>query len=87
MNNILLTTKKGNTTYYLKKGFGNWLLFERVITTDNKNITMKENFSLNTYTKEVYCNRTGVKTMGFKRYLALALRIEKIFKLSSLLDF
>jgi len=81
-----LEIKKGNTTYRLDKGQGSWVIFDRVIQVNKLESSIKECLSVNLDTHEVYCNRTGAETKGFKRYLNLVIRIETLFNLSSLRD-
>ena len=83
--------KTGNTIYQLEKGNGNWFMFTRVIHNPKPkameaNYSIKEDFSINLKTREVYCNRTGRRSYGLKTFLKMVIRIENIFKLSSLLD-
>lgn len=81
------TLVKGNTIYSIANQKNDWFVFTRIINRIEGHSSLLESLSININTYEIYCNRTGKQTFGFKRYLNLVLRIEKIFKLSSLRDF
>lgn len=78
--------KKGKTTYSITKGNNDWLIYQKTIQKTNNHTSIKEDFSINTETHEVYCNRTGKQTFSIKRYFKLINRIGKIFN-KSILEF
>lgn len=81
---VLIKTK-GNTVYKLEKGTERWRIFSRTVKGAECS-SLKECFSIDFDTNEVYCNRTGNKTMGVRRFMDFERRIKKIFDITSILN-
>lgn len=82
---FLAKVVRSNTTYTLKQGRDNWLLFTREVKKGN-NTSIKADISINTSTKEVHCNRTGNNCKSVKNYMENIMRLEKIFDVNDLLS-